>query len=362
MGMPRVNSDMSQRFSGAPLLPALDFPPFVPPLWLGNAHLQTVVASRKPRRWSFGWDEWERVEIDLGKEGRLIGEASWQPGPVADFPLLFLMHGLEGSAQSHYLLGISKKAYDAGFHTLRINTRNCGETEHLTPTLYCAGLSQDVLSIVGYCVRGLGIRRIYAAGVSLGANILLKFLGELGAGGLQHIKGAAVVSAPIDLELGVRKMEEPRNWFYQRYFVKKLIERMRRKTAFFPGLADMKRVERIRSIREFDDVVTAPHFGFGTAENYYRLASSRPLLRRIRVPTLLIQAQDDPLIPFEPFLDSGIAQNPSLRLLATKHGGHTGFLAARPAGNDPDVYWAESRVVQFLTALASDGGGGSNRP
>jgi uncharacterized protein len=331
----------------------MSFPPFVPPRWLRNAHAQTVVASRLPRRWNFGWKKWEPIEIDLGRDGKLLAEASWQPGKKSDSPALFLMHGLEGSAQSHYLLGMSKKAYAVGFHTLRMNTRNCGGTEHLTPTLYCAGLSQDVQSIVEHIQQKHAIHEVYAAGVSLGANIILKFLGEQGDRGGDFICGAAILSPPIELELGVRKMEQPQNWFYQRYFVGKLIERMRRKTALFPGIADMKRVDKIRSIREFDDVVTAPHFGYGTAENYYRLASSGPLLRHIRVPTLLVQAKDDPMIPFEPFLNSGIEQNPFLKLLATEHGGHTGFLGAQPAGeHDGDAYWGECRVVQFLAALA----------
>ncbi len=333
-------------------LPDLNSAPFVPPRWLRNAHLQTIVASRKPRHWDFGWNEWEPVEIVLGQDGRLLGEASWQPGKRQDSPLLLLMHGLEGSARSHYLIGTSKKAYEAGFHTVRINTRNCGGTEHLTPTLYCAGLSQDVLSCVEHFQKKLAVPEIFAAGVSLGANILLKFLGEQGERGPEFLRGVAVVSTPIDLELGVRKMERRGNWIYQRYFTGQLIARMRRKNALFPGIVEMNRVEKIRSIREFDNVVTAPHFGFGTAENYYRLASSGPLLHRIRVPTLLIQSMDDPMIPFEPYLNSGIEQNPFLRLLATEHGGHTGFLAARPVADDRDSYWGESRAVQFLSALA----------
>lgn len=337
--------------------PPLCSPPFVPPRWLRNAHLQTIVASRKPRRWDFGWERSESLEIDLGKEGMLVAEASWQPGKKTDSPLLLLMHGLEGSAQSNCVVGMSRKAFCEGFHTVRINLRNCGGTEHLTPTLYCAALSQDVQSVVDHLKNKFEIREIYAAGVSLGANILLKFLGEKGEEGRNYIRGTAVLSTPIDLELGVRRMEKPENWVYQRYFVGNLIQRMRRKTALFPGLADMKRIEKVRSIREFDNVVTAPHFGFGTAENYYRIASSGPLLRFIRVPTLLVQAKDDPMIPFEPFLTYGIAENSHLRLLATERGGHNGFLAARPAGDDRDEYWGESRAVQFLRALAFNHGG-----
>jgi hypothetical protein len=112
-------------------------------------------------------------------------------------------------------------------------------------------------------------------------------------------------------------------------------------------------VNSVRSIYEFDDLITAPHFGFGTADNYYRLASARSLLPRIRVPTLLVQAEDDPMIAFAPFRDSGIVENPLLFLLSTRHGGHAGFLGIQPAcAEDQDSYWAESRIVQFLSRLA----------
>ncbi len=345
------------RWSAGAMLPPVEWPPFDPPIWLRNPHVQTLVASRKPRRWNYGWDSWETITFDLGPDGKLTAEASWQPGRRSNSPLLFLLHGLEGSARSHYLVGMSRKAFRAGFHTVRVNTRNCGGTEHLTPTLYCAGLSQDVMAIIRHCRELLGIERIYAAAVSLGANILLKFLGEQGERGPEYLCGAAVVSPPIDLGAGVRRMEERQNWIYERYFVGKLIERMRRKTALFPGLGNMRRIERIRSIHEFDDVVTAPHFGFGDADNYYRIASAKPLLKDIRVPTLIIQAQDDPLIPFGSFLDSGIDENPHICLLATTHGGHTGFLDSKPAlPGDMDGYWGESRAVQFITALASSRG------
>jgi len=332
--------------------PLQDYPPFNPPAWLRNRHVQTIFASRKPRRWGYGWRSSEPVLIDLGPEGRLLAEVSWQPGRREDSPLLFFMHGLEGSIESNYLIGMSKKAFSRGFHTVRVNTRNCGGTEHLTPTLYCAGLSQDVMAITSH-FKALGIERIYAAAVSLGANILLKFLGEQGEEGSRHIQGAAVISPPLDLGAGVRVMEERQNWIYQRYFVRKLIERMRRKTALFPKLGDMNRIERIRTIHEFDDIVTAPHFGFGSADDYYRLASSGPLASGIRVPTLIVQAQDDPLIPFESFSSFRVENNPYISLLVTRNGGHTGFLDSRPSHEqDQDSYWGECRVVQFLADLA----------
>lgn len=331
-------------------------PPFDPPLWMRNPHFQTIVAAKKPRHLAYGWTSWEPMEISLGSDGSILAEASWQPGNRSDAPCVILIHGLEGSARSCYLVGMSKKAFAKGFHAVRINMRNCGGTEHMTPTLYCAGLSQDVLSIAESLRRRCGIEAIFAIGVSLGANVLLKFLGEQGSNAADYIRGAAVMSPPIDLAAGARKIDERGNWIYQRYFVSRLIARMRRKAELFPDIVDMSRVERIRTIYEFDDVVTGPHFGYGRADDYYRLASSAPLLPAVSVPTLIVQAKDDPLIPFGAFETSGIKNNPCLQLLATRIGGHAGFLSLRrshPA--DLDCYWAESRIVDFLALRAGLG-------
>jgi predicted alpha/beta-fold hydrolase len=334
--------------------PALAYPPFRPPALLRNRHMQTLIASQRPRRFSYGWCRWEPVEIDLGKEGKLLAEASWQPGDRMDYPALVLFHGLEGSARSHYLMGISHKAFVQGFHTLRVNMRNCGGTERLTPTLYCAALSQDVLRVAKHLREAGGLREVYAAAVSLGASMLLKFLGEMGADGPDYIRGAAAVSPPLDLAMGARRLLETQNWLYQKYFVRSLIRRMRRKAAFYPSIADLRQVEKIRTVYEFDDLVTAPHFGYASAEDYYRKASCGPLLTHIRVPTLILQAQDDPLIPFDPFVSPGIRENPCLQLLTPRHGGHAGFLGSRPLhSGDLDGYWAESRLVQFLSAIAA---------
>ena len=336
------------------MFPEMKVPCFVPPGWLRNPHLQTIVAAHRPRRWNYGWKASEPVAIDLGVHGCILAEASWQPGGRGRSPGLFLLHGLEGSARSHHLLGISRKAFDAGFHVLRVNMRNCGGTEDLTPTLYCAGLSQDVSAVVRVLRERYGISIIYGVGISLGANVLLKFLGEEGSEAIRLVQGAAAISTPIDLGQGARAIGNRGNRLYERYFVRQLISRMERKAALYPWITDLRRVKRIRSIYEFDDVVTAPHFGFGTAETYYRLASCGPLLCRIQVPTLMIQAVDDPLIPFESFKRAGIEGNPFIRLLATRHGGHAGFLARRRAADsDRDCYWAEWRVVQFLRTLAA---------
>jgi len=305
---------------------------------------------------AYGWRSCEPLEIDLGPEsGKILAYASWQPGPRAARPALLLWHGLEGSAESPYLVAMSKKAFTCGFHTVRVNMRNCGCTEHLTSTLYCAALSCDIAATIQH-IRRLGCRDIYATAVSLGASMLLKYLGEQGELGPQFVRGAAVMSVPLDLRSGVDRLAQPQNWLYQRHFVKRLIRRMRRKAALYPGRFELRGIERVRTVYDFDDVVTAPHFGFGNAANYYRLASAGPLLGDIRVPTLIVQAMDDPMIPFETFRTSGIKRNPCLTLLAPPHGGHGGFIQPRRRGSpDPDARWAENRIVEFLARLASPG-------
>jgi predicted alpha/beta-fold hydrolase len=334
-------------------MPGSQCPPFCPPPWFRNPHAQTLIPGRLPRLLSFGWNAWEPIEIDIGKDGRLTAEASWQPGNKADFPALILLHGLEGSARSHYMIGMSKKAFLRGFHAVRVNMRNCGGTEHLTPTLYCAGLSEDIGSVMSFLQRKLGIQSIFGVGVSLGANMLLKFLGESKGAENGSMSAAAALSPPIDLAASAKRIDDKGNWIYRRHFVSRLIERVRRKQRIFPGIADMPRIERIRTIYEFDDLVTAPHFGYGHADDYYRLASAAPLLKDIRVPTLIVQAKDDPMIPFAAFRTSGIETNRALHLLAAEHGGHTGFLMRRPAqSRDHDGYWAESRIIDFLSAHA----------
>lgn len=325
-------------------------PAFAPPSWLRNPHVQTILGSQLPRRLSYGWRSWEPVEIELGTgQGRLMAEASWQPGPRSARPAVLFWHGLEGSAQSRYVVAMSKKAFARGFHAVRINMRNCGGTEHLTPTLYCAALSGDIEATVRR-IRQLGCRDILAAGVSLGASMLLKFLGEQASRGPEHLRAAAVMSPPIDLRQGVDRLEHPGNRIYQRHFVRHLVRRMKRKSALFPGVCDLQRLGRVRTIYEFDDLVTAPHFGFGTAADYYRLASTAPLLGAISVPTLIVQAMDDPMIPFDTFRTAGIENNPHLRLLATTHGGHAGFIQPR-RGSEPDGHWGENRIIGFLASL-----------
>lgn len=252
-------------------------------------------------------------------------------------PLLVLVHGLEGSADSTYMKWMGGAALEAGFDVLRLNVRNCGGTEHLCPTLYHSGLTTDLRAVVDQ----LAGERLFLVGFSMGGNQALKLAGEWGALPPPQVAGVAAISAPIDLAAGARRLDEPSNRLYQLRFLAGLRARLRLKARLYPDRYSTAALDGVRSIVDFDHRVTAPAFGFRDAWDYYEQASSRRYLTAIRVPTLLIQAQDDPFIPFESFQ---VPDNPALTLLAPKHGGHVSFLS-----RTPPRFWAARQVIGFCT-------------
>jgi predicted alpha/beta-fold hydrolase len=196
-----------------------------------------------------------------------------------------------------------------------------------------------------------GLSAIAVAGYSLGGNLALKLAAEYGP----HPPGALLAIAAVSpiLEIGacVRALERPGNALYQWNFVKDLKRRMRRKVGFRPGTFDLKRLQAIRTVREFDEVYTAPYFGFRSADDYYHRASALRIIERIRIPTLIITAADDPFVPPEPFRDPKIGANPCIDCRILEHGGHCGFVGAS-CGED-DGYWAESEIVAFVERQAA---------
>ena len=190
---------------------------------------------------------------------------------------------------------------------------------------------------------------LYIAGFSLGGNVVLKLAGEYGSGTPHQLKGVIAVSPTIDLNASADAIELRSNIIYNIRFVWSLRTRMRRKARLFPERYDASRLRGVWSIREFDDVYTAPHSGFGNVANYYARASSLQFISRITVPTLIVHAQDDPFIPFESFRHPDIAANPNVVLLAPEQGGHVGFVSADREGEDR--FWAEVMAVEFVKLL-----------
>jgi predicted alpha/beta-fold hydrolase len=282
--------------------------------------------------------------FQVADDSQVLAHCHWQPSR-ADAPLLLLLHGLEGSSEAHYMRGMADKAYRRGFNVVRLNQRNCGGTEALTPTLYHSGLTGDPLTVLRDLIDRDGIRSAAVAGYSLGGNLALKLAGELGTTAPPELRAVCAVSPTIDLERCVLALERRSNLAYQWNFMRGLRARLRRKAALFPGRYDVRGLSAVRTVREFDDKYTAPHFGFAGASDYYHRASAMRVIDRIAVPALVITAADDPFVPPEPFMDPGVTGNPNITVRISPHGGHCGFLAAGPDGED--AYWAEHTVVSF---------------
>jgi predicted alpha/beta-fold hydrolase len=248
------------------------------------------------------------------------------------------------------MLGLAERAYVAGWNAVRLNQRNCGGTESLTPTLYNSGLSGDYRGVLVELIERDLLPEIFFVGYSMGGNLVLKMAGELAGAAPGQLRGVAAVCPALELALCVDAVGLPSNFVYQRHFVSGLKDRMRRKAKLFPGKFDLGPMARVRTLREFDDVITATYCGFRDASHYYARSSALQVVGKISVPTLLVTAQDDPFVPFASFSDPAIENNPHVRLLAPAHGGHCAFIS-RYRGEDR--FWAEARVMKFFEGLSA---------
>jgi predicted alpha/beta-fold hydrolase len=318
-------------------------PEFLAPARLRNGHTMTLVTWAWPRRFPRLPVPVARV-FDVAPSVRVLAHCHWQRDPRR-CPTLLALHGLEGSSRAHYMGGMADKAYRAGFNVVRLNQRNCGGTEHLCDTLYHSGLTADPVAVLRELADRDGLRSFCVAGYSLGGNLALKLAGDFGGEVPSWLHAVCAVSPTMDLERCVLALERGANWMYQWNFVRNLRKRMRRKAVLFPNRYPVEPLTRIRTVRDFDEVYTAPHFGFANASDYYYRASALRVVDRIRVPTLILTAADDPFVPPEPFRDPAVTGNPDITVHVSAHGGHCAFLGAREPGDDR--YWAERAIVEF---------------
>jgi uncharacterized protein len=288
--------------------------------------------------------------FDVDADARVLAHCHWQPRPW-EHPTIVVLHGLNGSSDAHYMRGIATKAFSREMNVVRLNQRNCGDTEHLSAGLFHSGLTSDVRRVVEELVATDGLPAISLAGYSLGGNLALKLAGEYADAPPPALKSVSAVSPIIEIGACVRALEQPANFLYQWNFVKDLKRRMRRKGQFWPGRFDLTKLDRIRTVREFDEAYTAPYFGFTDAEDYYHRASAMRVIDRVRLPALIIAAEDDPFVPAQSFHEPQVAGNQHIMLLASRHGGHCGFVGP-PAAHD-DGYWAEHQIVDFIERHAS---------
>ncbi|HXG54782.1 MAG TPA: alpha/beta fold hydrolase [Vicinamibacterales bacterium] len=275
---------------------------------------------------------------------QVLAQCFWQRERAAH-PLLVMLHGLEGSSAAHYMQGVADKGVRAGFNVLLLNQRNCGGTEHLGPGLYHSGLTADADHVMRAVRASDGIERIVVAGYSLGGNLALKLAGDYGDAPPGWLRGVSTVSPVMELASCVSALERRGNVIYQWNFVRGLHARMRRKQVCHPDRFDVSTLGSIRTIRQFDGAYTAPAFGFDSAEDYYHRASAMRVVGRIRVPALIITAEDDPFVPSAPFRDAAVTTNPHVEVRITDHGGHCAFVGEPSAVSDG--YWAEERVIEF---------------
>jgi predicted alpha/beta-fold hydrolase len=314
------------------------------PLYV-NGHVQTIYAWAKPRIFPRLPSPVPRF-FDVAPDARVLAHCHWHAEP-ARHPALLLLHGLEGSSTAHYMGGMADKAFTAGWNVVRLNQRNCGETEHLSRGLYHSGLTNDPLFVLRELVDRDGISAVAVAGYSLGGNLTLKLAGELG-NSFPALKAVCAVSPTMDLAVCVKALERRSNIAYEFNFVRRLKARMRRKAAFFPHEYSLEELGRVWTVRQFDEAFTAPHHGFRDASDYYYRASAMRVINRIRVPALILTAEDDPFVPVDPFRDPSVADNPFVNVVITRNGGHCAFVERRCG--DYDGYWAEREAVRFVTA------------
>jgi len=306
----------------------------------------TIAAAYWPRRFALPPPEARLFRV--AADSQLLAACHWQEGKRKDAPVIAIVHGLEGSCDSNYMLGIAEKAYQRGFHVVRLNQRNCGGTETLTPTLYNSGMSGDYRAIFEELSQSDGFARIFFAGYSMGGNLVTKMAGEYGEAVPNALRGVCAICPAMDLAACADALGKPENYFYQRHFVNGLITRYARKAALFPKIYSRNGFGKIRSVRGFDDAITAPCFGYRDAQEYYEAAGARKVVAQVRVPMLMITAQDDPFVPYESFLAAMVAENPAIRFLAPEHGGHCAFISKHGGA---ERFWAEARVVDFCQQL-----------
>ena len=281
-------------------------------------------------------------EVEPGT--RIRGECHWQSTPQ-ERPTLVLVHGLEGSSESGYMLGLAERAFVAGWNAVRLNQRNCGGTESLTPTLYNSGLSGDYRAVLAELIEKDSLPEIFFAGYSMGGNLVLKMAGELAGAAPGQLRAVAGVCPCVELGVCADAVGLPQNFIYQEHFVRNLKNRMRRKAQLFPGRYDLTAMARVRTLREFDDAITAKYCGFRGATDYYTRSSALRVAAEIRVPALIVTAQDDPFVPFANFSDPAIIDNAHIRVIAPEHGGHCAFISRHTGATR---FWAEATLMDFF--------------
>lgn len=315
---------------------------FRPAPWAPGPHVQTLAArTLRPRP---GGDLPERERIDT-PDGDFL-DLDWWAEPAPGAPLALVLHGLEGSSRRRYVLNACMELLAHGVRPVALNFRGCSGEPNRTPRFYHSGETGDPAHVLGRLRDRFPGRAIGAFGFSLGGNMLLKLLGERDDGGRALVDAAVAMSVPYDLAAGSDHLQRSgMGSLYTWYFTHQLKRKVRLKRALLNGTVDVDRGLSARTLREFDDAVTAPLHGFQGASQYYERSSSARFLTGIRVPTLLLHSRDDPFLPAPSIPVDAMTGNPWLLPVLTREGGHVGFLTGRP--HRPG-FWADEEGARFL--------------
>lgn len=320
---------------------------YIPPQWLKGGNAQTIYPYLLSPFTSISYRR-DRWELD---DGDFI-DVDWLDGAI-DKPLVVLFHGLEGGSRSHYSLSMMRYLQNRHWNGAVIHFRGCSGYPNRLPRAYHAGDSAEIDWMLKRIVSILSSqpertnRTIYVIGVSLGGNALLKWLGEQGKAANQHITAVAAISVPMDLVAAGNVLDKGFNQLYTRHFLSSLKQKILEKQKKFPGLFDIKAVTNCSTLYEFDNLVTAPLHGFRDTDEYWAKSSSKPWLRTIAVPTLVINAKNDPFLPAHVLPEYSVVSS-AVTLEYPEQGGHVGFLQGSFPGK---LMWLPERVIRFFEGL-----------
>lgn len=327
-------------------MPLVHYKSRISPYWLPNGHFQSIYPALFRQ---INGIKYFREKIVTPDDDFLNLDWSYaeNEGPR---PLVILSHGLEGDTTRQYITGMVKLLNRHGFDCLAWNFRSCGGEMNQTARFYHSGATEDLDAVVQYAF-GKGYSDIRLMGFSLGGNLTLKYLGEQGAKIDRRIKGGMVFSVPMDLKACSLSIIEPRNQVYMRRFLNTLKPKVVEKARFFPEKISLDDHQLVRTLYDFDDIYTARLHGFKGADHYYAQCSSKFFIEPIAIPTMIVNAKNDPIVPFESLPLELLRSHSDVLLLATEDGGHCGF---RPARTNDGFYWSEMRALEFMTTLRRD--------
>jgi predicted alpha/beta-fold hydrolase len=318
--------------------------PFRPHPWLRGGHIQTLASFLLPRHIHLPPAEERLIEVAPGIQVRCW--CYWQSQRQSPLTLI-AVHGLEGSTESQYMMGVARNGLAAGMNVVLMNQRNCGGMDACAPTLYNSGLSKDVAAVAHHVIERDAVSRFALIGFSMGGNLVLKLAGEWGSGGPRQFRAVAAVCPAVDLAASADALHEPANRIYECYFLMQLFRSFRRKVKLFPTAFEASRLRGISTLREFDDRITAYYCGFTGADDYYARAAASNVIEHIALPALIIHAANDPFIRLRPESRQRILANPNITYVETQDGGHCAFVGGRNGDKDDDGRWAEREVVEF---------------